>query len=220
MNIPILYEDESLLVCVKPRGVSSEEDGLGALLAEQAGCARCYCVHRLDQAVGGVMVWAKTKDAAASLSGQISGGGMRKEYLAVVSGQPEASGELFDLLFHDRAKNKTYVVRRKRAGVREASLSYRRLAGAEGLSLVQIRLHTGRSHQVRVQFASRGMPLAGDGKYGSIYKCPLALWAFRLGFRRPADGRALSFTAMPEAEYPWTLFDYEPKGEPLCDTLK
>lgn len=137
------------------------------LLSEQLGCG-IFPVHRLDQTVGGVMVYAKTAQEAARLTQAMAQGQMQKTYLAVLTGCPaERAGTLEDLLFHDRAKNKTYVVRRQRGGVKQARLHYEILAEQDGLSLARIRLETGRTHQIRVQFASRGLPLLGDGKYGS-----------------------------------------------------
>ena len=157
-----------------------------------------YPVHRLDQAVGGVMVYARTKQAAAALSRAILEGRMEKDYLAVLTKpMAEASETLRDLLYHDRVKNKTYVVKRKRNGVKEAVLDYETLAsGAEG-TLVRVHLHTGRTHQIRVQFASRGCPLAGDGKYGGKGSAPL-LWSYRLAFPDPRDGTMRIFERRPE----------------------
>ena len=161
-----------------------------------------YPVHRLDQAVGGVMVYARTKQAAAALSRAIQEGRMEKEYLAVLTKpMAESHGTLRDLLYHDRVKNKTYVVKRKRNGVKEAVLDYETLAsGAEG-TLIRVHLHTGRTHQIRVQFAARGCPLAGDGKYGGKGSAPL-LWSYRLAFPDPRDGRMQTFEKSPENP-PW-----------------
>ncbi len=210
MPIPVLFQNEDLLVCVKPAGISSEQGGLPELLLEQCG-GGIYPVHRLDAGVGGLMVYARTREAAAALSALIAARRMEKEYLAVVEGRPEReSGELRDLLFHDRARNKSYVVRRMRKGVREASLDYRLLGTAEteqgSLSLLQVRLHTGRSHQIRVQFASRRLPLAGDARYGSRLGGGIALWSASLRFPDPADGQPRQFTALPPETRPWTLF--------------
>ena len=219
--IPILYTDRDLAVCVKPRGLASEAGGLPEALASQLGTETVFCVHRLDKAVGGVMVCAHSPRAAAALSRQIAQRTLVKEYLAVVPGLPEAEeGVLRDLLFHDRTKNKSYVVQRKRAGVKEAELSYRVLETAQGLSLLSVRLHTGRTHQIRVQFAARGLPLLGDVKYGSAVRdCPIALWSRRLAFTHPADGRALCFEALPERAFPWDRFSID-KETNACDTSK
>ena len=220
MSIPILFTDEALVVCVKPRGLSSET-GLPEALRAQLGADAILCVHRLDTAVGGVMVYARSERGAAGLSRRIAEKTMRKEYLAVVPGRPaEDEAVLRDLLFHDRAKNKSYVVRRKRAGVREAELAYRVLETAGGFSLLSVTLHTGRTHQIRVQFASRGLPLAGDVKYGSsVRDCPLALWSHSLAFRHPDNGRALRFEAPPEGGFPWDQFTMSREALP-CDTSK
>lgn len=196
----ILEQNAAYVVCIKPAGIPSQGEGLDAMparLAAEVG-GEIYPVHRLDQAVGGVMVYARTKQAAAALSRAIQEGRMEKDYLAVLTKpMAEASGTLRDLLYHDRVKNKTYVVKRKRNGVKEAVLDYETLAsGAEG-TLVRVHLHTGRTHQIRVQFASRGCPLAGDGKYGGKGSAPL-LWSYRLAFPDPRDGTIRIFERRPE----------------------
>ena len=204
-SLPILYQDDALLVCIKPAGVDSQA-GMCALLSEQAG-RQAYCVHRLDRDVGGVMVYALSSEAAAALSRSITVGALEKTYLAVCEGRAqEAEGELRDLLYHDTAKNKTYVVKRLRRGVREAALRYRLLDASEGFSLLQIELLTGRSHQIRVQFASRGLPLCGDRKYGAKTHASLALWSASLAFPHPLTGEALRFSAPPPDAEPWNLF--------------
>ena len=213
MHIPILYEDERLLVCVKPAGLLSERGGLPELLEQQCG-GRVYPVHRLDRDVGGVMVYARSRETAAALSALIAARRMQKEYLAVVEGKPEAeSAELRDLLYHDAAKNKSYVVQRERKGVKRAALSYRLLESEETeqgrLSLLRIRLHTGRSHQIRVQFASRKLPLAGDARYGSRLRGGIALWSHALRFPHPVSGETLSFTVPAPDAPPWTRFSQE-----------
>lgn len=202
-SIPILYEDDALLVCVKPRGLLSAKDASGSHAVTDGLPGGLFPVHRLDREATGLMVFAKTADAAAFLSGAM-GTDVRKEYLAICEGRPAPSGELTDLLYHDRVKNKTYVVQRKRNGVREARLSYDVLRGGEDTSLLHVLLHTGRTHQIRVQFASRGYPLCGDRKYGAKTGGELQLYAWKLTFPHP-DGRTLSFT-LPEAFCPPEAF--------------
>ena len=160
----ILFSDKDIAVCVKPLGLDSES-GMCAALKETLG-GDFYCVHRLDKNVGGVMVYARHKAAAARLSTLIQNGELVKEYVALVRGTPPESGDWEDLLFKDSSKNKVFVVKRERKGVKKARLEFKRLSAGES-SLVRVRLHTGRSHQIRVQFASRGYPLLGDHKYGA-----------------------------------------------------
>lgn len=207
--IEILEQTPGLVVCIKPVGVHAQgeaPDALPALLAKQLG-AGVYPVHRLDQAVGGLMVFARTGAMAAKLSQAMAEGTLQKEYLAVLGARPkDDSGELFDLLFHDRFKNKTYVVSKERKGVKKASLSYRVVVEADGLCLVHVRLHTGRTHQIRVQFASRGMPLVGDGKYGSRKNAASpALWSYALTL--PMGGAIARIRALPEAAGVWAPFE-------------
>ena len=210
MDVAILYEDTAILLCVKPAGVVSEEGGMPDLLRSETRARDIYCVHRLDKAAAGLMVYAKTRASAAALSSMIAAGGLEKEYMAVVQGAAEAEGSMRDLLYHDAAKNKTYVVKSLRRGVREGELSYQKLAQTEARSLVRIRLLTGRSHQIRIQFASRKMPLVGDRKYGSRYRdCPLALWSERLSFRHPVTGEILDYHISPPDAWPWNTFDME-----------
>lgn len=205
--IDILFNDRQLIVCVKPVGVLSEEGGMPDLLREELG-GEYFCVHRLDRAVGGVMVYAKNKAAAGKLTALISSHDVTKEYLAVIQGEmDEKSGTLNDLLFKDSAKNKSYVVDRMRKGVKEASLEYETLDSREGTSLLKIKLHTGRSHQIRVQFSSRRHPLLGDVKYGSTVKnCDIALFSHALHFRHPITGKEMHLSALPENTYPWSLY--------------
>ena len=160
----ILYQDKELAVIVKPVGMESQEEIPAALTKALGGAF--YPVHRLDLNVGGVMVYARSKEAAAALSRTIQDGAMVKEYVAMVHGTPPESGDWEDLLFKDSSRNKVFVVGRMRGGVKNARLEYKRLTEGE-TSLVHIRLRTGRSHQIRVQFASRKYPLVGDHKYGS-----------------------------------------------------
>lgn len=160
----ILYSDRDLTVCIKPVGLDSEKEVPDALMEQLGG--ELFTVHRLDKNVGGVMVYARTKAAAAKLSKSIQEGTMIKEYVALVHGTTPESGDWEDLLWKDAKKNKVFVVKRQRGGVKKARLEFRTLRAGE-TSLVRIRLHTGRSHQIRVQFSSRGFPLVGDHKYGA-----------------------------------------------------
>ena len=193
----ILYQDRDILVCIKPVGLSSEdgEGSLPALLRSQVG-GEIYPVHRLDLSVGGVMVYARTRPAAAALSKAIQEGTMVKEYRCMVHGTPAASGDWTDLLFKDSRKNKVFVVKKERKGVKSARLEFERLTDTDP-ALIHVRLHTGRSHQIRVQFASRGFPLVGDHKYGSrdTRTAPL-LYSCRLTF--PWHGKICSFEAFPD----------------------
>ncbi|MDO5400258.1 MAG: RluA family pseudouridine synthase [Eubacteriales bacterium] len=160
----ILYSDKHLAVCVKPVGLDAELE-VPAALREALG-GEIFPVHRLDKNVGGVMVYARTKQAAAALSRAVQEGTMVKQYVALVHGTPPECGDWQDLLWKDSRKNKVFVVKRPRGGVKQARLTFTRLSGGDP-SLVRIRLYTGRSHQIRVQFASRGFPLVGDHKYGA-----------------------------------------------------
>lgn len=211
----ILFEDPHLVVCLKPAGVLSEDSGAPQCLPQllrahyRAAGQPDYigAVHRLDRAVGGVMVYARRREMTGKLSGLVSQRQMEKEYLAVLTGHPQAPADtLTDLLFHDSARNKSYVVRRMRKGVREASLSYEELGRADALSLVRVRLHTGRTHQIRVQFASRALPLLGDARYGGGNASPLALWSCRVAFRHPVTGRDVDVFRLPPDETPWNFF--------------
>ena len=190
----ILFSDRDIAVCVKPVGLNSEAD-VPAALTEQLG-GEFFTIHRLDQNVGGVMVYARNKAAAAELSRAVQSGDMMKEYLALVHGAPAASGVLEDLLWKDSSKNKVFVVKRERKGVKKAKLEYKVIREGED-SLVRIRLHTGRSHQIRVQFASRGFPLVGDHKYGARDGSPAPfLFSCKLTF--PLKGKVLTFEATPD----------------------
>ncbi len=190
----ILYSDKALAVCVKPVGLDSEQEVPAALIQVLGG--EIFPIHRLDKNVGGVMVYARTRQAAAALSRAIQEGSMVKEYVALVHGTPPETGDWEDLLFKDSAKNKVFVVKKERKGVKKARLEYRVLTSGPD-SLVRIRLHTGRSHQIRVQFASRGYPLAGDHKYGARddLSAPM-LFSCRVSF--PWQGSLRSFEALPD----------------------
>ena len=202
--VDIIYSDRDIVVCIKPVGYLSEEDGnkrsVPKALKEQLGAKQVLTVHRLDKNVSGVMVFALNSKAASSLARQIQEKTVKKEYLAVINGRPtQEKGSMFDLLFRDSSKNKTYVVDRERKGVRDASLDYELLASRDGYSLVRVDLHTGRTHQIRVQFASRGMSLVGDGRYGSgDGKDEPALFSYKLSFKHPATNKSMTFRAFPE----------------------
>ena len=209
--IEVLHKDGQVIVCIKPVGMIAEEGGVPDCLREQEG-GGAFCVHRLDTVVGGVMVYARTKQAAASLSRSITSDRLGKEYLAVAEGRLEQSeGVLEDLLLKDSGKGKSYVVKRMRKGVKAAKLRYKVLQTVETeegvYSLLWVKLCTGRFHQIRVQFASRKHPLLGDGKYGSKCNgCKVALWAYKLTFPHPKSGKTVQYQAFPPNQFPWNLF--------------
>lgn len=232
-NIPILYEDAHLLVCCKPVGVLSEPHngtGLPELLAQQqreAGKPDFISgVHRLDRNVGGLMIFSRRQNVTGKLIAQVAEHRMGKEYIAILRGSPaEPAAVLEDLLLHDKHTNKTFCVKRIRKGVRDAKLEYRTLAQAthEGqtLTLVRIRLHTGRTHQIRAQFSSRGLPLLGDIRYGSKdNRCDAALWSCMLDFSHPVTQTRICIQLPPPDAYPWSLFqrtiaeEFTPSGGP------
>ena len=186
----ILYSDNGIIACIKPVGLDSETE-LPAALRDRFG-GEIFPIHRLDKNVGGVMIYARSKQAAAHFSRLIQEGKLVKEYVAQVHGTPPESGILTDLLFKDSRKNKVFAVKKARAGVKEAKLQYRHL----GEGLVHVRLFTGRSHQIRVQFSSRGFPLVGDHKYGSRAEetAPM-LFSCRITF--PYKGKTYRYSALP-----------------------
>ncbi|MBQ7669238.1 MAG: RNA pseudouridine synthase [Clostridia bacterium] len=200
----ILLETDELVIAEKEVGMLSEESAepnIVSALKEELGC-EIFPVHRLDRAVGGVIAFAKTKSAASALS---LPGALKKEYIAVVHGKTEPEGEMRDLLFKDSRTNKSYVVKRVRRGVKEASLTYKTLGYAEDLSLVSVNLETGRSHQIRVQFSSRRHPLVGDGKYGASDGCPVGLYCRSV--TAMLGGREYTASSLPGRVYPWNLFE-------------
>jgi 23S rRNA pseudouridine1911/1915/1917 synthase len=221
MDTQILYKDRDLLLVRKPAGVPSQPDPSGQkdlLTHLQGEHPAASLIHRLDTPTGGVMVFGLTPKATAKLCALVQDHGQfRKEYLAVLSAPPpEAEGRLTDYLFHDKQKNKAFVTDGGRKGSKEAVLDYRVLSThPDGHTLVLVRLHTGRTHQIRVQLASRGLPLVGDGKYGSREKAPyIGLWAFRLTFPHPITGKELTAAAFPDTEtLPWSLFHGEIPNE-------
>lgn len=208
----IIYEDKRILVAVKPAGVlSTDEPGgmpelLRRALGDEKACVRT--VHRLDQTVSGLMVFARSREASRILSRQMMEHQFQKEYLAVVHGQPQiCQGRFTDLLLRRKEERKTYVVPQPEKGAQEAILDYEVIAVKDGLSLVRIRLLTGRTHQIRVQFSSRGLPLVGDRKYGIEDMSPqIALWSNRLSFFHPETGEKMNFQKAPPCTSPWTNF--------------
>lgn len=207
--IEICYLDEDLLVCLKPPRVLSTDEpgGLPELLRQTLGNPKAdvRTVHRLDRVVSGLMVLARNPRAASELSRQIREGSFQKSYLAVVHGVPEKERDtLVDLLGRDKARKMTYVAAEPARGIQEASLSYQLLNHTADMSLVQIRLHTGRTHQIRVQFSSRGMPLVGERKYSTLEDpCEIALFSSELGFAHPTTGQWMEFTSQPPRIFPW-----------------
>lgn len=207
----ILYMDKDIIVCVKaPKVLSTDEPGgLPELLRQQLGEVKAdiRTVHRLDRATSGLMVLARNAQAASELSRQIREEGIGKEYLAVTRGDCPDSGTMRDLMYRDKARKMSFVTDVPGKGVQEALLDYKTLGRKNGLSLVAVRLHTGRTHQIRCQFAARGLALVGERKYARPEEdCSLALFSHRLSFRHPASGEPLSFVREPPREYPWTLW--------------
>lgn len=224
----IIHQTAEYVVVCKAAGEDSEHD-LPEMLAEQNGdrATDYYVVHRLDKAAAGLLVLARDRRTAGELSRQLTENRLRKIYLCAVPGVPEpASGEMQDLLYKDKMKKKMFPVKRKRAGVKEASLRYHVLetklmnttvtsskqedtaaVSASQLTLVEVELQTGRFHQIRCQFAARKLPLVGDGKYGSRVRSPhLALFCRQLSFYDATEKKECSFTAAPPAEFPWEIF--------------
>ena len=206
----LVYVDEDILVCLKPARVLSTDEpgGVPELAREALGDPKAdvRTVHRLDRVVAGLMVLARNARAASELSRQIRDGEFDKEYLAVVHGCPEAKqGTYRDLLGRDKARKMTFVAGEPGKGIQEAVLDYQVLKKTAGMSRVRVRLHTGRTHQIRVQFASRGMPLVGERKYSTLEDpCEIALWSCRVGFTHPATGKRMEFVHEPPGAYPWT----------------
>lgn len=205
----IVYQDNDIIVAVKPARVLSTDEpgGMPELVRNALGDPKAdvRTVHRLDRVVSGLMVLARNGAAASELSRQIREDVFQKEYLAVVHGRPEpAEGRLTDLLIRDKARKMTMVVASPEKGAQEAILDYKVLSASETMSRVWIDLKTGRTHQIRVQFASRGMPLVGERKYAVLEdNCEIALWSHRLGFYHPTSGQWMTFEKEPPQVFPW-----------------
>lgn len=205
----LIYLDDDILVCIKPaRVLSTDEPGGLPDLCREALCdpkADVRTVHRLDRVVSGLMVLARNAKAASELSRQIRDDEFEKEYMAVVHGCPEKRGTLRDLLGRDKARKMTFVASEPAKGVQEAVLHYQLQNTSNGLSRVRIQLETGRTHQIRVQFACRGLPLVGERKYSELDDpCEIALWSYRIAFAHPKTGEKMEFTHQPPETYPWT----------------
>lgn len=203
-----LYRDAHMAVCIKPAGVKSTDEpgGMPELVRlALGGNVTVRTVHRLDQVVSGLMVLALTEQSASELSRQIREDSFHKAYLAVIHGAPQAGeGQLRDLLYRDKARRMTMVASAPAKGVQDALLSYKVLGQRDGMSKVYVQLHTGRTHQIRVQFASRGMPLVGERKYSTLPdECPIALWSYQIGLKHPVTGEAMAFEQQPPDRYPW-----------------
>ena len=209
----IIYYDNNIIVCIKPAGVIStdEEGGMPQLLREALGDenADIRAVHRLDQVVSGLMVYAQSNAAASELSRQIRCGEFHKSYLAVVHGVPEErKGRFEDILLRSKEKRKTFVINKPARGAQNAILDYELLGSNGERSLVAIELITGRTHQIRAQFSHRRLPLLGDRKYGAGEDdCRIALWSYSLSFLNPETGNRMNFRVKPPREYPWSDFD-------------
>ena len=207
----LIYQDRDIIVCVKPPRVLSTDEpgGVPELVRQALGDlqANVRTVHRLDRVVSGLMVLARSNKSASALSRQIREGEFQKEYVAVIHGTPaEETGTYRDLLLRNKPERKTYVVQEPGKDVQEAILHYRTLASKDGLSRVRIRLETGRTHQIRAQFSSRGLPLVGDRKYSILEDdCEIALWSYRLAFFHPYTKKPMEFILEPPKDYPWTV---------------
>ncbi len=208
-DIEIIFEDEDILVINKPIGILSEDSPKGEKgILTGLQKENLHLLHRLDREVGGVIVFAKNKKSASALSTDIANGKFQKSYLAVTDGIPEGDEGVYkDLLFKDSKKNRSFVVNRMRKGVREASLEYVVLKKSEKNALVRVLLHTGRTHQIRVQFSSRKTPLTGDGRYGSkVRDCNIALHSHKISFNHPRTKETVTFISEPDFRiYPWNL---------------
>lgn len=202
----VIYENNDFVILKKPCGIISEGKS-GKSVSDIYG-KELFCIHRLDKDVSGIMVYAKNSETAAIISKQIQSGNFKKQYLAVIHGKPEENKGIFkDLLYFDRKRNKSFVVNKKRNGVKEALLEYKILSMREELSLVKVHLLTGRTHQIRVQFASRGFPLYADRKYGGRDKGKIALFSYKISFLNSKTQNNLEYSLPPDPNIePWNTF--------------
>lgn len=210
-KLNVIYSDNDIFVCIKPARVLSTDEpgGLPELVRLALGDEKAdvRTVHRLDRVVSGVMVLARNARAASELSRQIREDDFEKEYIAVVHGCPDKkSGTLTDLLYRDKARKMTMVASEPAKGVQEAILDFEVIGCNTDMSRVKVLLRTGRTHQIRVQFASRGMPLVGERKYCTLEdSCEIALWSHRIAFTHPLTGERMEFSYEPPSIYPWTI---------------
>ncbi|MEF2836915.1 MAG: RluA family pseudouridine synthase [Oscillospiraceae bacterium] len=210
-KLNVIYSDNDIFVCIKPARVLSTDEpgGLPELVRLALGDEKAdvRTVHRLDRVVSGVMVLARNARAASELSRQIREDDFEKEYIAVVHGCPDKkSGTLTDLLYRDKARKMTMVASEPAKGVQEAILDFEVIGCNTDMSRVKVLLRTGRTHQIRVQFASRGMPLVGERKYCTLEdSCEIALWSHRIAFTHPSTGKWMDFSYEPPSIYPWTV---------------
>jgi len=216
--IKFLYDDKFIIVCVKPVGVLSEpfsrEKCMPELLKRQTKAYKIDVIHRLDRNVGGLMIYSKNSKATELLAKMMASHSFKKEYLAVVEGKPQASGVMEDYLVKDKKNCKVYVGDKTDKNAKYAKLEYTVLGEKKGLSLVKIRLHTGRTHQIRVQFASRGFSLVGDTKYGkqdttANGKTPISLFSCRLSFLHPISKKPIDCFELPSFSGAFSLFKKE-----------
>lgn len=207
----IIYRDRDIIVCIKPPRVLSTDEpgGLPDMLREELGDknADIRTVHRLDRVVGGLMVLGCNHSAASELSRQIRDGSFKKIYLAAVHGITEDKGQMRDYMYRDKARKMSFVTESQSKDTREAILNFRTLDRKEGMSLVEVELVTGRTHQIRCQFSSHGFPLMGERKYSLLNDgCELALFSSEIGFTHPKTGEYMSFYEKPPKIFPWNLF--------------
>lgn len=222
-ELNILYEDNHLIAVLKPQNIGCCPDESGDVnlfdvvkeyiktAYNKTGNVYLGLVHRLDRPTGGVMVFAKTSKAAARLSEQMKNGGFEKKYFAVLCGVPyKKEATLENYLKKNTVNNTVYVATQTEEGAKLAVLDYKILETASSLSLADIKLHTGRTHQIRVQAAAINAPVYGDMRYGGekAVKGKLALWAYSLSFYHPTTGERLKFIIEPpKEESPWKLFN-------------